>query len=53
MHQHGVWDGMPPTKREGRKAVRRSVSLPAEIDKEVHGIAKRRGLSEPVLVAAG
>jgi hypothetical protein len=37
---------MPATKREARKAVRRSVSLPAEIDKAVHGIAKRRRLSE-------
>jgi hypothetical protein len=38
-------DAMPIAKRESRKQVRRSVTLPAEIDKQVHSIAKHRRLS--------
>ena len=39
-------DAMPIAKRESRKQVRRSVTLPAEIDKHVHTIAKLRRLSD-------
>jgi hypothetical protein len=35
---------MPVTKRRTTKQVRRSVTLPAEIDKQVHAIAQRRRL---------
>jgi hypothetical protein len=35
---------MPVTKRGAVKQVRRSVTLPAEIDKQVHAIAQRRRL---------
>ena len=37
---------MPVAKRESRKQVRRSVTLPAEIDKQVHAMAKHRRLSD-------
>jgi hypothetical protein len=39
-------DAMPIGKRESRKHVRRSVTLPSEIDKQVHTIAKHRRLSD-------
>jgi hypothetical protein len=35
---------MPLTKRGTKKQVRRSVTLPAEVDKQVHAIAQRRRL---------
>jgi len=35
---------MPVVKRRTPKQVRRSVTLPAEIDKQVHAIAQRRRL---------
>ena len=40
------YDVMPVTKPQVVKHVRRSVSLPAEIDKQVHAMAKRRRLSD-------
>jgi len=37
---------MAVAKRESAKRVRRSVTLPPEIDKQVHAMAKRRRLSD-------
>jgi len=37
---------MAGTKQISRRQVRRSVTLPADVDKQVHTIAKRRRLSD-------
>ncbi len=37
---------MPVAKRQSAKSIRRSVTLPPEIDKQVHALAKRRRLSD-------
>ena len=37
---------MPVAKQEPKRAVRRSVTLPADVDRQVHAIAKRRRLSD-------
>jgi hypothetical protein len=37
---------MPIASRTAQKQVRRSVTLPAEVDRQVHTIAKRRRLSD-------
>jgi hypothetical protein len=39
-------DTMPTTKRAGAKQVRRSVTLPREIAKQVEAMSKRRRLSD-------
>jgi hypothetical protein len=47
MHQTGVyWCEMPATKRERAKQIRRSITLPPKIAKQVETIAKRRALSD-------
>jgi hypothetical protein len=39
-------DVMPVAKRGTTKSIRRSVTLPPEIDKQVHALATRRRLSD-------
>jgi predicted DNA-binding protein len=37
---------MPVTKRQPAKRVRRSITLAPEVDRQVHAIAKHRGVSD-------
>ena len=39
-------DAMPSSQRKTVKHIRRSVSLPPEVDKQVHALAKHRRLSD-------